>query len=256
MTAALIFRAWLQIALLEAGFRRDLAADLSYLLVPPVLLFLLFPVWRQQSVFIAKLFERRAVTVRLIFRAIAIGCLLRLAAWSELIAGVSFGWYRNPDSTAIIGPIFTFDCPAPHAVLLGIVVMVILVPVVEETIHRGLLQTWLYKRGAVFAIAVSSLTFMLVHRPSSWAFVFVAGIVFGIQYWQTASLWSSVITHSTINGLIQLDWRCIRGHWNPPATDTPLWSSGIVSLCLLLLALLSIGFLLGKKPEAPQAPRE
>ncbi len=255
-TAALIFRAWLQIDLLARGFQQNLAADLSYLLVPPVLLLLLFPVWRQQGAFIAKLFARQAVTVKLVIRAIAIGCLLRLAAWGELIAGVSFGRYRNPDSTAIIGPAFTFDCPAPSALLLGVVVMVVLVPLVEETIHRGLVQTWLYERGAVVAIGVSALIFMLAHRPSSWAFVFVAGIVLGIQYWQTATLWSSVVTHATINGLIQLDWRCLQGQWNPPANETPLWTSGIVSLCVLLLALLSIGFLLRKEPGTHQAPRD
>ena len=255
-TAALLFRAWLQVELLAAGLQQDVAADLSYLLVPPILLLLLFPIWRQHGAFIVKLFGRQALTLKLVVRAFAIGCLLRLAAWSELIAGISFGWYRNPDSTAIVGPAFLFDCPAPHVLLLGIVVMVVLVPLVEETIHRGLIQTWLYERGAVVAIGTSALLFMLAHRPSSWAFVFIAGIVFGIQYWRSATLWSSVVTHATVNGLIQLDWRCFRGQWNPPASQIPLWASGVVSLCLLLLALLSIGFLLRKRARGTSVPRD
>ena len=253
-TAALIFRAWLQIELLAKGLQRDVAADLSYLVVPPVLLVLLLPIWRQHGAFIATLFERQGLSLRLVLRALAIGCLLRLAAWSELIAGVSLGWYRNADPTAIVGPLFRFDCPAPQALALGFIVMVVLVPLVEETIHRGLIQTWLYKHGAVIAIGASALTFMLAHKPASWAFVFVAGVVLGVQYWQSATLWSSVVTHATINGLILLDWRCLRGQWNPPASNIPIWSSGLVSLCVLLLALLCIGYLLAKGPRRTWRP--
>jgi membrane protease YdiL (CAAX protease family) len=253
--AALIFRAWLQIELLDKGYTQDFAADLSYLVVPPILLLLLLPIWQQQGGFIATLFTRQALSLGLLARAFAIGCLLRLAAWCELVAGVSLGWYRNADATAVVGPTFAFECPAPQALILGFVVMAMLVPFIEETIHRGLVQTRLYERGALFAISVSALIFMLAHRPSTWAFVFVAGVVFGIQYWQTKTLWSSVVTHATINGLILLDWRCLRGQWNPPASDVPLWTAGIVSLCLLLLALLSIGLLLRKRPRGTPVPR-
>lgn len=255
-TAALMLRAWLQIELVADGFQRSVAADLSYLVVPPALFALLFPIWQQQGVFLARLLRRRLLTLHLLLRAIAIGCLLRLAAWSELIAGVSFGWYRNADPMAIVGPIFDFDCPAPPALILGILVMVIIVPLVEETIHRGLVQSWLSGHGAVVAIGASAVIFMLAHRPSTWAFALIAGIVFGIQYWQSGTLWSSVVTHATINGLILIDWRCLRGQWNPPAGDIPLWTSGIVSLCTLLLALLSTVFLLRERPGAPRTPRE
>jgi membrane protease YdiL (CAAX protease family) len=255
-TAALIFRAWLQIELLAKGYTQNFAADLSYLVVPPILLLLLFPIWQQHSGFVATLFTRQALSVDLLVRAFAIGCLLRLAAWSELVAGVSLGWYRSADTTATVGPNFAFECPAPQALILGFVVMVILVPFIEETIHRGLVQTRLHERGALVAIGASALLFMLAHRPSTWAFVFVAGVVFGIQYWQTSMLWSSVVTHATINGLILLDWRCMRGQWNPPASDVPLWTIGILSLCILFVALLSIGMLLQKRPRGTPAPRD
>lgn len=254
--AALFCRAWLELELLSAGYHKYYAADLSYLAVPPILLFLLSPIWRLDGALISSLYRRRNLTFALVFNAIAVGVLLRTAAWCELVAGISFGWYSNPDVAAIGGPAFSFSCPEPNVLMLGIAVMVVLVPIVEETIHRGFIQTWLSERGAVVAIAAQALLFMLAHQPSSWAFAFVAGVVFGIQYWRTKSLWASLITHATINGLIQLDWRCTRGQWNPPPSEVPIWSSGISSIIVLILALLLVAFVLREKTGVHNAPRK
>lgn len=252
--AALIFRSWIQVEMRSAGMQNDYAADLSYLVVPPVLAILLFPIWRGQRAFLAGLFKCNALTVSLALKAVAIGFLLRLAEWSQLIAGVSFGWYRNTDPAAVTGPTFSFGCPDANVLILGIVVMVMIVPLVEETIHRGLIQSWLEKQGAVVAIGASALLFMLAHRPSTWDFAFLAGIVLGIQYWRARSLWPSLITHATLNGLIQLDWRCVRGQWNPPATELPMWGHGILGTLGLLGALILVGILLRKIPGCAGHP--
>ena len=255
-TAALIFRAWLQLELLADGLQKDYAADLSYLVVPPTLLILLFPIWRQYRSLIMSLFRRSVLTPTLILNAIAVGCLLRLAGWSQLIAGVAFGWYQNPDPSAIVGPAVAFNCAAPHVIALGVVVMVILVPSVEELVSRGLIQSWLSHRGAIISIALSALFFMLWHRPSSWGFTFFAGLVLGAQYWRTGALWSSFISHATVNALIQWDWRCLNVHWNPRTADLPVLNAGIPALVALAAAVIVIVFLLAKTPGRPAAPAE
>ena len=254
--AALIFRAWLQLELLADGFHKDYAADLSYLVVPPTLLILLLPIWRQYISFIGNLFRRDVLTPTLILNAFAVGCLLRVAAWSQLIAGVAFGWYYNPDPTALIGPAFVFNCAAPKVIALGIVVMVILVPFVEELVSRGLIQSWLSHRGAVISIGLSALFFMLWHRPSSWGFAFFAGLVLGVQYWRTGALWSSLISHATVNALILWDWRCLNVRWNPRTSDLPVLYAGIPALVALVAAITVIIFLLTKTPGRPAAPAE
>lgn len=257
ITAALFCRAWLQVELLSDGLPRDYAADLAYLVVPPILLALLFPVLRSHRRFIARLFPRRDLTLELVLNAFAIGFLLRLAAWCYLFAGVSFGLYVNDDPTAITGPIFAFDCAAPHVVALGFLVMSVMVPIIEEVLHRGLIQSWLSYRGRVFAILSSAFLFMLVHNPSSWLFAFFAGIVLGLQFWNTKQLWSSVVTHATVNGLIQVDWRCFHGHWNPPASQVPVWSVGIVCASVFATAVGLIIYLLKQKSAGvPNAPRQ
>ena len=255
-TAALIFRAWLQLELLEDGFQKNHAADLSYLVVPPTLLVLLFPIWRQYTSFIISLFRPNVLTPTLILRAIAVGCLLRLATWSQLVAGVAFGWYRNPDPTAIVGPAVAFNCAALPVMALGIVVMVMLVPVVEELVSRGLIQSWLSDRGAIISITLSALFFMVWHRPSGWGFAFLAGLVLGVQYWRTGTLWSSLISHATVNALIRFDWRCLNVQWNPRTSDLPALGTGIPALLALVAAVIVMLLLLAKTPGRPAAPAE
>jgi len=80
--------------------------------------------------------------------------------------------------------------------------------------------------------------------------------VFGILFWQNKTVWPSLITHATVNGLIQIDWRCLQGKWNPPASQLPIWSAGLLSLLMLLACTFAIAYLLlKKKAGAQEAPR-
>lgn len=247
-TAALMFRAWLEVELLEDGFQKDYAADLSYLVVPPILILLLFPVLRLDRRFLAAQFELSRLSAGLVLRAILVGVAIRGLWWAQLIAGVSLGIYHNPDLQAVEGPVFVFDCPAPRVVLLGLLVMTMAVPFVEEITHRAYVQTSLGRFGAWVAIPVSALLFSVFHLPSSWGFVFLAGIVFGVQYWYAASLWPALITHATVNTLIQLDWRCLNGQWNPRPETLPLWcGAAIASLAAFCFLIMIVSLVRPKK---------
>lgn len=256
LSAALIARSWLQVHLRQTGLSATVAADLSYLLVPATLVLFLFPLWTSEKGFIVDQLRASALTWRLALRAIVIGLLIRLLWWSQLIAGTSFGVYSSPDDDAVVGPVFSFQCASPGIVLLGVAVMALLVPIIEEFVHRAYVQTALQERGAFVAILVSALAFAFFHRQGSWPFVFLAGVVLGVQYWVTGNLWSSLISHATINGLIQVDWRCLSGQWNPPAAEIPVLAPGFAAAAMFvagLIALLSI--LRAMATEAPLAPR-
>ena len=41
--------------------------------------------------------------------------------------------------------------------------------------------------------------------------VFLMGVVLGTQFWNTRTLWTTIVTHATYNGLVQFDWRCLTG---------------------------------------------
>lgn len=246
-TAALFGRSWLQVELLQDGWQKDYAADLSYLVVPVILLMLLFPVLRKDRAFLKRQFQRTDFSLRVVLSALIVGLLIRALWWGQLVAGISFGFYRNDDAQAIEGPQFWFHCGAPHVVILGFLIMAMMVPVIEEVTHRAYIQSAFHRRGPVLAVLVSAFVFAVFHPPTSWLFSFVGGIVFGIQFWNSGSLWPSTISHATVNALIQVDWRCLHGRWNPSTSELPLWQSGIPATLIIVLSIAGIVWLIGKK---------
>lgn len=233
---ALFVRSYIQLELRALDFETGYARDLSYLLVLPILVLLLLPLIRDHKAFCLRILDRHRLTVRLVFSAVALGVVMRIMWWSQLIARVSLGLARNNDPTAVIGPEFSFDCPRPQVLGLGLLVMALLVPVVEEFLNRGVLQSAFVHKGKPTAILVSATIFTVLHTPASYAFVFVMGVVLGLQFWNTQTLWTSMITHGVYNGLIQFDWRCLRGAWNPTAEQLPVLIPGFVALSVLIAA--------------------
>jgi len=88
---------------------------------------------------------------------------------------------------------------------------VLLYPVLEEIVFRGLLQGWLLERewgrrtllGPVsIANAIAALTFAvahLIHQPPLWAMaVFLPGLVFG-YFREVHGLWSAILLHVVYN---------------------------------------------------------
>lgn len=255
LTAALLVRSWLQVELRAAEMGKLFAADLAYLVVPPILLLLLFPVLRANRPGLRRQLDITNIGTRLVLSAIGLGVLLRLAWWCQLAAGISIGIYSNEGPYTAVKPVFDFQCPPVYAAFLGAIVMAALVPVIEEVVHRGFVQSALYRYGPATAIVGAAAVFTVFHPPGSWGFVFSAGLMLGVQYHITKSLWSSLISHATINALIQLDWRCLRGEWNPPATELPLIESFAVALILFFVCIGSIVAVLVKMHRGDISPR-
>ena len=253
LTLALMVQAWLSRALQVQGYEQSLAHYLAYFAVPVVLLVMLAPVLFQHRNFLLRLFRRDALTLRLALAAVALGLLARIAWWAQLVARVSLGITVNNDPQAIAGPIFSWGCPPLPSMALGLFVMAILIPIMEETVHRGFLLSAFAHRGALPAVLISSLIFTVFHPPSSYGFVFMMGILFGIQFWTTGSLWATMIAHATYNGLTQFDWRCLQGQWNPPADSLPLLLPGITALLALVVAMSGIVALLRCQRPRPTA---
>lgn len=253
---ALFVRAYIQLELRALDFEAGYAKDLSYLLASPILALLLLPLIRGHKKYWSRILDRRRLTVRLVLSAVALGVTMRIIWWSQLIARVSFGLTRNHDPTTVIGPEFSFACPQPPVIGLGLVVMALLVPVVEEFLDRGVFQSAFVHKGRPTAILVSAVIFTALHTPASYAFVFVMGVVFGLQFWNSQTLWASMITHGTYNGLIQFDWRCLRGTWNPTAEQLPVIVPGSIAITVLIAATACALWLLARSDAgASPTPR-
>jgi len=255
LVAALIARSALQIRFAADGMAADVAADLSYLVVPIVLAVILFPLWHSEKRFVTDQFRRVDLSWRIALSAVAIGVLIRLARWSVYVAKAAFAADGAAHSGPAVETTLLFQCPAPTDLMLGFLIMVFLVPIIEEIIHRGYVLTALGKRGVVISVLVSTLIFMVFHIYSSWLFVFAAGAVFGVQYWLTRSLWQATITHATINAFALIDSRCLSIRWDPHAGDVTTLVLAI-SIAVFASTVIAIIYLLRRAAiGAHNAPR-
>ena len=235
-TLALFMRAWLQMQLQDGGMQSPDASSLSYLVVPPILLVVLFPILIADRRYLGRQFLRQDLSLRLVLVAIAVGLLVRLAWWAQLSARVMLGTLNSNEPGTSVMPSVTLDCPGLELLVPGIVVSSILIPIIEELTNRGYVQSYLHIRGPVPSIVLSSVVFMLFHGQTGWLFSFSGGLVLGTMYWLTRSLWAPVICHSVINLTPQLVWRCLNPDWNPPIDALPLWLPGLVSSLVFVLA--------------------
>jgi len=235
--AALFARAFLEIRLIDSGEPRPFAQDLSYLVVPPILIILMYPILRGHGSYLRSLLRRQDLTIRLIAASVLLGFTLRMSFWGGLISFVSFGVLRNTDPNAVVGPVISFGCPDPGILALSFVVVSLLIPVTEEIIHRGLILQSLLHRGKILAIVLSSALFAIAHDPQAITVAFLGGLFLGVQMINSRALWGPLITHATYNALAVLDWECMSTQWNPVDTTSAMVGTGLVATALAAVAI-------------------
>lgn len=94
--------------------------------------------------------------------------------------------------------------------VLLIVMTVLLAPIMEEWLFRGVLFRALSEGGRrsgsraslIFGVVLSAALFALAHgEPLQFAGLFVLGIVLAILVWRTKRLVPSIVTHMSFNGV-------------------------------------------------------
>ena len=120
--------------------------------------------------------------------------------------------------------------------LLLMIVLVIVAPITEEFIFRGVfLHRWAVKWGVVWSIILTSLLFGAVHADIFWFSRAVASIFTALFYIQTKTLLVPIILHALNNGLVFVD--LLFNHFDPNAvkeiqiTHQYLWY-GLVNMFL------------------------
>ena len=227
--AALLARACLQSRLFESGAPRPFAGDLSYLVVPPILIVLMYPILKQHWKYLLSLFRRQDLTVRLIALSVLLGFTLRMTYWGGLISLISFGVLRNSDPDAVVGPVISFGCPEPQLLALSFLVVVFLTPVIEEIINRGLILQCLMHRGKTLAVLLSAVLFAVIHAPQAMLLAFLVGLIFAVQTINYRTLWASLMTHATYNAVSVLDWKCMNTQWNPIDMTPSIIGVGLIA---------------------------
>ncbi len=233
--AALFARAFLEIRLIESGEPKPFAQDLSYLLVPPILIILMYPILRHHGPFLLSLLRRHDLTVRLVVFSVMLGITLRLTYWGGLISLISFGALRNSDPDAIVGPVVYFGCPEPSVLALSFLVVSFLIPVIEEVINRGLILQTLIQRGKLLAIVLSAALFAIMHNPQAIAVAFTGGLILAVHMINCKTLWAPLITHASYNAVSVLDWECVSTQWNPIDTSPVMIGTGLIATALAVV---------------------
>ena len=119
--------------------------------------------------------------------------------------GIGFGLALISKMAILLGvlsqePITEQNVPDPFFWVVSLATTVVLIPIVEELLFRGILfgsfcRAFSYK----IAIVLSALLFMLVHSMVSWPSVFVIGVLLAWLYWQTDNLAVTMVIHGTVN---------------------------------------------------------
>ena len=143
--------------------------------------------------------------------------------------------------TSILGhapaaPDFSVSYQQPFAVTFYLLYAVIVAPIVEETLFRGLILRSLQHFGNLFAIIVSSLLFGLWHGNLEQAIpIVLSSFLFGIIAIRSNSLIPSIIAHS-MNNLIVFGFGLLFDFLSP--TPTNIIYIIIVFSCVLAGALI------------------
>ncbi|WP_099204060.1 CPBP family intramembrane glutamic endopeptidase [Scatolibacter rhodanostii] len=99
----------------------------------------------------------------------------------------------------------TAEAPVPSEMTADLLLpyllqLVIIAPLVEEFVCRGVILSALEKHGQLFAITTSGLLFGLMHGDiASMVVASIAGMLFGLIYIKTRNLWVTVVIHALYN---------------------------------------------------------
>lgn len=79
--------------------------------------------------------------------------------------------------------------------------MVIITPIIEEILYRGIIFNLLLKKYSVtISLTISSLIFAFVHlRFIGFGYLFLYGMLFGFAYYKTKSILTPIFIHFVIN---------------------------------------------------------
>ncbi len=250
---ALFARAWLELRLQAIGLGQRDAVNLSFLIVPPILFMLLWPVIREHGTVIRDRLRPARLNGAVIARGIALGFLLRLAYWAVLTAWVILRLPLLADGNANPPGYLGYNCPPGASLLLQIVALVITAPIIEEIINRGWILHWLLRYGQTPAIILSALLFAIYHVPATLLMAFCFGIFAAKSALNSGQLWTAVFAHMTFNGLQILDWICLRIVWIPVGQTVPLRLLAGGSI-LVAIAAAATAFWLVRRRAAEPSP--
>lgn len=124
--------------------------------------------------------------------------------WFYLPLAVCLGFALGWGEYAVLRPGMLLPALDLKSIIILCITMIFFVGVVEEFVFRSALQTMLEARlGPIAGLLISSIIFGIMHSgyrlPQEIAYVFFAGLVFGLLFWLSRSLPVISLAHGFTN---------------------------------------------------------
>ena len=136
-----------------------------------------------------------------------------------------------------------------YEVILNFIVISIVPGFCEEFLFRGAILENCLPFGRTNAIVISSLLFAAMHQNiEQFFYTFVAGIVLGLIYERTGSIWNCTVLHILNNFVSVLQsavhaklGNTVEGNLTLMLIETVIFTLGAVSICILIVRFFSKG---------------
>ena len=134
---------------------------------------------------------------------------LKLTAivWAGLAVIISMVYLNSlvfPVSSDSVSDLFDFDFSEPYKLILSLISTAVVPAFAEEFLFRGLIVSNIKPYSKSAAVIISAVAFGLMHQnPMQLLYATAAGIVFGIVYVETESIWCCIVLHF-INNFISV----------------------------------------------------
>lgn len=133
---------------------------------------------------------------------------------------------------------------APYEIVLNFIVLSIVPAFCEEFLFRGAILTNCRPFGRTNAILISAALFALMHQNvGQLLYTFAAGIVLGLVYEYTGSIWNCTILH-LFNNFVSVSQNVILAEYGETTQAWALLTA--IEVVIYLLGAISIGILVSK----------
>jgi membrane protease YdiL (CAAX protease family) len=211
-------------------------------------IFIFYYAYKRAKVPLKELFPSKSFNV-----LILVPVLLFFWAAQNIIGEVNAAFDKILPPPAWFWELFNKVFESDFGIYGAILKVVIMAPIVEEMIFRGVIMHGLMRNYSSFtAVFVSALMFALFHlNPWQFPATFVLGILLGILMVRTRNIYLCIAGHAINNGLVMISIR----YWNELQKTTffqgskssqLLISAFIAAIALVFILLLSSG----REPEA------
>lgn len=251
LTLTFFLRAWAEQSQTYFGIDAAYFRYWADFLLLPLLTWLVWLVVRREKGFVQRLFARSALTFRTCATGIFVGILAMALWWAQLTVRVAFGLQQAQAPVAFEHFAISMACPDWKILAMAAVTWLLLVPISEEFIHRGVILSGFAGRGPAFALIVSTLIFTAMHSGGSYLWIAFMGLAMGIAYWNSSALWLPMTIHASYDGLVAFDNLCLGINWIPAEENLPVLAAGIVGIVVALASAAGILFLVSQRWIGP-----